>query len=276
MKSINLALICALALLSSGAFAQRRHLTLTPYDTVYTINTRRQTITYEGKDALTQNKKDLDLRRWHWNSGSYTGVNLFYSGLTGKNLGSLPGNGTFMESGTKSIGVDINLLDFVIYSHRRFGIVSGLGLESNNFNFNNNMALTTGDNDFTQPDYSYADRGVNLTKSKLTTTYLNIPLMFQFRLGSVAREYRGTWLSLGVVGGIRLQSYNKIKSREEGKQRNFGDFNLRNLHWGVMVSAGMGIISINAKYFPQSIFRNGYGPHVEQFSVGVGINLDFK
>lgn len=211
---------------------------------------------------------------WRWDAGKFMGVNIMYSGLV-QNLSNmqLPDDASSLALLPKSIGVDINFIDMVIYSYRRFGIVSGMGIESNNFRFSNNVSLAMDANGRTIIDNSFTERGIHLTKSKLTTTYLNIPLLFQLHLGSGENRHSGGFISAGAIVGCRLQSYTKTDSRELGKEKHFSDFNLRNFHVGFQATVGYGGFNLTAKYYPQSIFRTGFGPQIQQVNIGIGYNF---
>lgn len=255
-------------LISTTAMAQRVKFTQNSQDTTLVIKKRNSTITYEGREAQ---RKWKNYNHWHWDEGQYMGFNLTYSGLV-QNLRNmqLPNDAAGMQLTTKSIGIDINFIDFVIYSYRRFGIVSGMGIESNNFRFQNNISLAKDANGNTIIDNSFTERGINLTKSKLTTTYLNVPLLFQLRFGTKGKYYDGGFISAGAIVGLRLQSYTKTVSHELGKQKHFDDFNLRNFHLGFQATVGYRGFSLTAKYYPQSIFRPGAGPQMQHVSVGIG------
>lgn len=231
----------------------------------------QQVLPNSGYYKLSHSKRKLNNNKWTWDAGTYAGVNLLYSGLV-QNLGalSLPSDASYMSLSPKSIGIDINVIDFVVYSYRRFGIVTGLGFEINNFRFENNISLRLDAQGQVAPDYSYEDQGIKLSKSKLTTTYLNIPLLAQLKFGgSSYRNYRG-YISAGIVGGLRLQTYTKVKSCEQGKSRNHSSLNMTNFHYGAQVSIGYSGFSLTAKYYPKSVFRSGYGPNLSQVNLGIG------
>lgn len=273
MKNLKFTLIIiAVACFSLTAAAQKVRIVITPNDTTVYINNGTETERYTSKTAYNKYKAYKKRTKWRWDQGKFAGFNLFYNGLISASNTMSPISSGDMQLSNKAIGVDINLIDFVIFSHKGFGIVSGLGLESNNFRFQRNISLTKDEAGATVIDNSYNDRNIHLTKSKLTTTYLNVPLLFQFRFDKINRANKG-WFSIGVVGGLRLQSYTKVKAPEIGKVKKFDDFNLQNFHYGFLCSIGFSNFSINAKYYPHSIFNRGYGPDLQQFNVGLGITF---
>ncbi|MEG2865468.1 MAG: outer membrane beta-barrel protein [Mucinivorans sp.] len=269
MKTTKLLLIIALIVLGvNGSQAQKssglKSVKVVINDTTYYFAPQAVKSTTTIKP---QEKPKNNPNKWRWDEGNFIGVNLFYNGLTGTGRGQ---SGDFMELDTKSIGVDINLIDVVIYSYRRFGVVTGLGIESNNFRFRNNISLTKNSDNMVVADYQYQDQGIKLEKSKLTTTYLNIPLLFQIKLGSKKSTLGGGWISAGVIAGLRLQNYTKVGLPDHGRKKDFSDLNMRNLHWGFMASIGYCGATITAKYYPHSIFRPGEGPDTQQFNIGIG------
>lgn len=212
-------------------------------------------------------------KRWKWGQGHYAGVGIFYSGLV-QNLGnlSLGSDASFMRQTPKSFGVNINLVDFTILSNRHFGLITGLGFEINNFRFDQNMTLAQSADGQIAPRY-FTD--IELSKSKLTTTYLNIPLLAEFQFGRAKKgtgKMRG-FVNFGVTAGIRLDGHTKYKSAATGIQKQHGGLNLRNFHYGFEVNAGYSHYGIFARYYPQSIFINDGGPQVQQVNIGIMLTL---
>lgn len=270
MKKTTLITAILLIISMLPSMAQREKYVRTETDTTYTVRERRAEITYKGEEAIKKRQQDLSYKTWGWSSGKYMGVNIMYCGLL-QNLGTmqLPSEASAMNLGLKSVGVDINFIDAVLFSYYDFGIVTGMGIESNNYRFTNNISLGYDDQGNTVIDDSFTERGIHLTKSKLTTTYLNIPLLFQYNFGEARNGYAG-FVSVGAIVGIRLQSYTKTVSPEFGKQKHFSDFNLNNLHVGFQAMVGYRNVALTAKYYPHSIFRTGAGPNVQQASIGIG------
>lgn len=214
-------------------------------------------------------------KRWKWHGGHWAGVGIYYNGLV-KNLGSLslPDGAGYLRQTPKSIGVNVNFADLVIVSNRHFGLITGLGLEMNNFRFDKNISLTQDPSGYIVPDLKYDEAGIDLKKSKLTTVYLNIPLLAEFQFGRSKNGRRAPgFVNFGVIGGVRLQGHTKVKYRDaEGdmhtkKQHN--GLNLRNFHYGVECNVGYKWVALSARYYPQSIFVSDEGPNVQQVNIGL-------
>lgn len=205
-----------------------------------------------------------------WNDGHYSGIILSYNGLV-SSLGnlSLPAGAEFLTQRANSIGVSINPIDYALAVGKRVAFVTGLGFEFNNFRFENNIGLRR-ENGVTVADYRFEDMGINVRKSKLSTAYMNVPILVEVQMG-----HRNDWfINAGVVGGLKIGSHTKVVVRD-GRTRdtykNHGNLGLRNFHYGYMVNVGYRWVALSATYYPVSIFRSGQGPDVEQINIGLGI-----
>lgn len=212
-------------------------------------------------------------KRWKWHGGHWAGIGIYYNGLV-ENLGnlSLPDGAGYLRQTPKSIGVNVNFADLVLVSNRHFGLITGIGLEMNNFRFDKNISLTQDIDGNIIPDYSYDEAGIELRKSKLTTVYLNIPLLVEFQFGRSRNGQRAPgFVNFGVVGGVRLQGHTKVKYRDDGMhtRKQHEGLNLRNFHCGVECNVGYKWVALSARYYPQSIFISGKGPDVQQVNIGL-------
>ncbi len=218
-------------------------------------------------------------KRWKWYGGHWSGVGIYYNGLV-RNLGSmkLPNGAEYLRQSPKSIGVNVNLVDLTIVSNRHFGLITGLGFEINNFRFDRDITLTQDENGYIVPDYRYDRPGVDFKKTKLTTMYLNLPLLAEFQFGrSKAGKRAPGFINFGVVGGLRLQGHTKVKYLDETgakhTEKQHSSLNLRNFHYGVECNVGYRWVAVSARYYPQSIFVSDKGPNVQQVNIGLSFLL---
>lgn len=100
-------------------------------------------------------------RRVLWRDGRWAGVGIHYNGLV-TNLGnfSLPDDAKYLSQSSKSIGVTINPIDFILLGNRKIHLMTGLGFELNNFRFDQDIALKY-EKGVTVPDYQYIEQGTN-------------------------------------------------------------------------------------------------------------------
>jgi hypothetical protein len=200
----------------------------------------------------------------HWNAFQI-GINSY---LSADKTTSLPASMDYMDLNTnKSINVNINMFQqsFALVG-RSFGVISGLGLEFTNYVFDGNNTIIKNDAGIIVPDI----KPFKLDKSKLTTSYLTVPLLLEFQFPGERRSNR-LYINGGVVGGVKLGSRTKIKYKENGdkqdeKDRN--DFNLNSLRYGFTGKIGIKHLSIYGTYYPVMLFEKNKGPELYPFMVG--------
>ncbi len=138
-------------------------------------------------------------------------------------------------------------------------LVTGPEVAWNNFMFEGRNVLTRQNG---QLVINQAD--VDLRKTKLVTTQLNLPVM----LNVSARS--GFSISAGAYIGMRLDSYTKVKPEGGSAVRSHNSFNLNPVRWGFMTEIGFrGCGKLFGRYEPNSLFRTGEGPNASVWSVGI-------
>lgn len=200
--------------------------------------------------------------------GHLSGIGLGYSGLV-TNFGnfSLPSDASFMSQKGNSIAFDLNPYNYSIGLSKKVGFVIGIGLEVNNFKFDQNVSLKQNEDGYIVAD-DYGARGTTLEKSKLTAAYLNIPILFEVQFG----RYSEGFVNFGVIGAWRMQSHTKIIAHGDevkGKYKNKKGLNMNNFRYGYMAQIGCNKVGLYAKYYPESIFKNNRGPEVQQVNIGL-------
>ncbi|GAA4010413.1 hypothetical protein GCM10022408_23330 [Hymenobacter fastidiosus] len=150
-----------------------------------------------------------------------------------------------------------------------FYLVTGPELAFNNYMFENNRRLTATD---TRTDI-LPDPTLNLEKSKLAVTSVNLPLMAQLSF----RDKKGhTAFRMGAGGyaGYRLNSHTKIKYESEGntrKDKDRGSYNLEDFQYGLQGTIGVRGIDLFVKYSLTELFRENRGPQGQTVSFGFSI-----
>ena len=132
----------------------------------------------------------------------------------------------------KSWVYNFNIADIGLaftHSHRA-GIYTGIGLSWNTFRFNNPVRLEKGEDDLICNLIDESVEG-HVKKSKMGVFYLQAPLMVEIR------PTRKFFIGLGVTGGVRLDSWNKIKF-EEVKVKTHKDYYINRFKLDASVRAG--------------------------------------
>ncbi len=186
----------------------------------------------------------------------------------------LPPEDRYMDLNTgKSWNWNINIIDYGFgLGTDKVGIVSGLGFEFINYNFDGQNSIRkdpdTGEIVEYVPDYVG-----NITKSKMNMTYLTAPLLLEFQIPA---PHKRIYISAGVVGGLKLWSNTKMKytvSGEKSKEKAKGDYNLSPLRWGLTARVGYRALGFYATYYMTPLFKTGLGPELYPFNIGLAFSF---
>lgn len=217
-----------------------------------------------GADDSTRKSKPEKVKP-HW-----AGVELGFNGyLTPQNKMSPKGYDFLELNQGKSIAVNLNFFDYGVKIYKRYiQFVSGMGLSYNNYRFKNNYLLASGDTGL----YAIKIDSVKFDKSKLTVSYLTLPLLLEFNTSKYERK--SFHVSIGGIIGYRLGSHTKQVYRADGKKERVKDYDQFSINpWRVDATARMGWRNLNlfATYDIITLFRADKGPELNPFTVGISL-----
>lgn len=207
--------------------------------------------------------------------GHYFGVDIGFNNFVSSGLDfSLPEGYSYLDlNDGKSVGVSINILQYNIglNKNKNLGIVTGMGIEFNNYRFDSNNILIKDENG----DLSHIESEREVKKNKLTTSFLNIPVLLEYQI-NIPSVSDHAYFSAGPVFGIKLKSHTKVMyygSSTKDKKRS--DFCLNDFRYGVMARAGYKAINLTASYYLSPLFYTNKGPELYpvSFSLGICLNL---
>jgi hypothetical protein len=138
----------------------------------------------------------------------------------------------------------------------------------------NNYMLNGNDKWVSQDGYTRVIRqadGRDLQKTKLATTSLNLPVMFQLGLHD-SHHKRTFTLGAGGFVGYRIKTWTKLKYTEDGetiKDKDYGSYNMENFLYGLQGTIGYRSLELFAKYNMNSLFKENQGPDTQVLSFGV-------
>jgi hypothetical protein len=155
-----------------------------------------------------------------------------------------------------------------------------LGVEWNNFRFEQGWTIAS-INGYTEVTSKYLEelfyggpppRSL-VSKSKLTTVYLNLPLMLRWNI--MMNDKPSFYIEGGVIGGMRLGSHTKAKYLNGGgKDKVRESFNLNMLTWDLTLRAGYRNFGVFANYQMNPMFRKGHGPELYPYSAGLSFAIN--
>jgi hypothetical protein len=205
--------------------------------------------------------------RGHW-AGIEFGFNNYATSL---NNFDMPDDINYMtlHSG-KSSNFNFNFSQLSLGFARHIGIVTGLGLNWNNYRFDGKFSIQKGDNGQIEP-YGTSD----IEKSKLTTLFLNLPVMLEVQI-PVGHGHHIN-VAGGGIGALKLHSHTKIVYEDKQKVRNNGDFSLNMLRYGATARVGCENFQIYGTYYLTPLFNTGKGPggySLYPFEIGIAFTVN--
>ncbi len=213
--------------------------------------------------------KEVKRFKGHW-SGFEFGIN----GLMDKNQSLNLKNelAPYDLKQARSWNFNINFMQYSIgFGTDKAGLVTGMGIEFNNYHFSNAIGLKDVDG-VTIIDSTYIDANYTVSKSRLSTTNLTIPLLLEFQIPTGEKRHR-IYLSAGIIGGLRIGSNTKVvyEDGDKHKDKNRGDFNITTFRYGFTARAGYRALRLFANYYPVQLFEKDKGPELYPFSIGLVI-----
>jgi hypothetical protein len=205
--------------------------------------------------------------RGHW-TGVEFGFNNF---MTSDKSLSLPSDIGYMSLNSgKSASFNINFTQLSIGFARHIGLVTGLGLNWNNYRFDGNNNIQKDPDGVIQeliPDGA-------LKKSKLTTLYLDLPVLLEIQLPT---DHNRLNISAGPIGAVKIASHSKMVFEEGPKVKSYKDFSLNMLRYGATARVGYGNFEIYGTYYATPLFQDGKAPggyDLYPFEIGIAFTFN--
>ena len=214
----------------------------------------------------------------YWNEefeGHWAGVELGINGFANADYSLYPEiQNDFLENDVfRSNVLNLNILQYskgLQQTRNTVGLVTGIGLSLQSFRLNNSTTITRDENRKVIPQTLVFDSN---QKSKLSSLYLEVPLMVEFQVPIKHRANR-MYFSAGVIAAKRLETHTKIKYRKDGKREKLkspGDYSINDYKVSGTVRMGYRWINLFATYDLAPLFENRRGP--ELYPVSAGIKL---
>lgn len=129
-----------------------------------------------------------------------------------------------------------------------FNLKYGLGLEMNNYRFTENIRFEK------NPTKVVMDN-INYSKNKLAADYITVPIMLNFDFTPDRR--RGFGFSTGVSAGYLFSARQKLKSKENGKQKIRDDFDLEPFKISYIGEINLGEVRLYGSYATKNMWKKG-------------------
>ncbi len=179
----------------------------------------------------------------------------------------------YMEINTgKSWNFNLNFAQVSVPLIRdRVGLVSGLGIEWNNYHFSNGNTIKR--DPITHTIVPVPLTNMALKKNKLTTTYLTVPLLLEAQIGSSPNRSERFAVSAGLIGGLKIGSHTKYKT-SDNKEKNKDDFYLQSLRYGFTARVNYNSFGLYFNYYNVPLFIEDKGSELYPFAAGLVISFN--
>ena len=166
-------------------------------------------------------------------------------------------------------------------TNQHFSVAFGGGIGTSNIFFDNHTNVDLKSGAATLPFKHIDSISDHFSKVKLAEIYLHAPL--ELRYYSDPKNPNRSWkAAAGVKVGILMKAYTKSKNLVDatgnsvyGKTYIEKEINKRFLNAtdiSLTGRAGYGMISLDVAYLVNGVLRDGYGPKMNRFSVGITIS----
>lgn len=206
-------------------------------------------------------------------SGHLSGIEMGFNGYLTSFWGTAlePEDSYFDLNSSKSTVFNIIAPSVSLGITKRFGLVTSLGLNFNNYRFDGNNSISVDAGGVIIPEIPLS---VEYEKSKLATVYAVLPVILE---GQIPVSHNSSInIGAGVIGAVKLGSHTKVVYYDDGKEKvkNRDDFSLNLLRYGVTVRAGYEMVQVYGTCYLSPMFEQGKAPELYPFEVGISLTFN--
>jgi len=187
----------------------------------------------------------------------------------------------------------VNLNPFEINANlckNHFGFTTGIGFQINNYYFTDNYVMLKDSSALVAYQVQDANGNpVSIKVNKMVTSYLNIPLLFEYQTNPF-RRVSSFHVALGVIAGVRIGTYTKQIYHDKdvtyylvddnGKKvasyevdhyvvQQRGAYHLAPFKLDAAFRIGWSHLNLYATYSLTEMFQKNQGPELYPFTVGI-------
>lgn len=205
--------------------------------------------------------------------GHWSGIELGINGFANADYSMYPASENhFLDNDLiRSNVLNLNILQYsrgIQQTRNNIGVVTGLGLSFKSYHLDNNTTISVDENRKIHPSVLYFDSS---QKSKLSTVYLEVPLIVEFQI-PIKNAANRLYFSVGITGAKKLESHTKVKYRKNNKREKLkspGDYSINDYRVAATFRMGYRWINLFATYDMVPLFEDRRGPVLFPFSFGL-------
>jgi len=163
---------------------------------------------------------------------------------------------------SSNVGFDVFQMAYRFNSSFKFYVAAGFDWEL--IRLRNDITIQK------TPDRSglyYTNDAINYNKNRFSSSYLRIPIMFDFRSKDNDNGTRWHYV-LGPELGVLLSGKVKQVSDENGKQKMFNNYHFTRFRYGAVIRVGHGFLGVFGKYYFNDMFNTVAQKGLKNISFG--------
>lgn len=199
---------------------------------------------------------------------TFTRVDWGFSRLVDNGSFTLSKDNEFLDyTGGKTSTFSFDILQFGYRFNPNFKIYVAGGFDWTLIRLKQNITLKKN-----TPTMEYDVEDINFSKNRLSSSYVHIPLNFEFRTKENSNGKR-FYLVLGPEVSFLLNGKVKQISKERGKEKFKDDYNFEPFRYGGTVRIGYGGLGIFTKYYLSDMFTTTAQKGLKNMAFGITLGL---
>ncbi|WP_158797793.1 outer membrane beta-barrel protein [Pedobacter sp. L105] len=200
---------------------------------------------------------------------TFTRLDIGYSRLIDNGSFTLSPKNSFLDyRGAKTSTVSFDVLYFGYRFNPNFKVYLAGGFDWTLIRLKNNITIQEN-----TPDLTYVESPVAFSKNRFSSSYVHIPLNFEFRSKENAKGKR-FYFVLGPEVSFLLNGKVKQISDENGKQKFTDDYDFQPVRIGGTVRIGYGGIGLFTKYYFNNMFNSAPQSGLKNMAFGITFGLN--
>ena len=254
--------------MAPSAFAQQDTVV---NDTVVIKKKAKYTVRIGGGTLITKNSDSLDkVKKGRFVGGiTFTRVDLGFSRLIDNGSFNLSPTNDFLDyKGGKTSTFSFDILQFGYRFNSNFKVYVAGGFDWTLIRLRDNITIQKN-----QPTLTYIDEPILFSKNRFSSSYVHIPLNFEFRTNE-SRKGKRFYFILGPEVSFLLNGKVKQISVERGKEKQYDNYHFQSVRYGGSFRLGYGGFGLFTKYYFNDMFNTPAQAGLKNMSFGVTFGLN--
>lgn len=254
--------------MAPSAFAQQDTVV---NDTVVIKKKAKYTVRIGGGTLITKNSDSLDkVKKGRFVGGiTFTRVDLGFSRLIDNGSFNLSPTNDFLDyKGGKTSTFSFDILQFGYRFNSNFKVYVAGGFDWTLIRLRDNITIQKN-----QPTLTYIDEQILFSKNRFSSSYVHIPLNFEFRTNE-SRKGKRFYFILGPEVSFLLNGKVKQISDERGKEKQYDNYHFQSVRYGGSFRLGYGGFGLFTKYYFNDMFNTPAQAGLKNMSFGVTFGLN--